>query len=103
MGRRGGCKGRLGAEREGLGHQGEQLNFEVRLVLLKPSEHEPGHHVCSVETLHALGVREGAGGWSQGLCGGSGAQASWANAGMWLSREKGSAQEKGMAWVHVRV
>lgn len=38
---------------------------------------------------------------SQRLCGRSGTPASWAGAGMWLSREKGSAQEQGMTRVHV--
>lgn len=37
--------GRLGAEREGLGCQGAQLHFEVRPVLLMPSEQKPGHHL----------------------------------------------------------
>ena len=42
--------------------QGEQLNFEVRLVLLKPSEQEP-LHLCGVETLNALGSGKEGPGW----------------------------------------
>lgn len=86
-------------QREGSGRQGEQLNFEVRLVLLKPSEQEP-LHLCSVETLHALGSGKGLDG-SQRLCGRSRTPASWAGAGMWLSREKGSAQEQAVTRVRV--
>lgn len=43
-------------QREGLRCQGEQLHFEVRPVLLKPSEHKLGHQAYSVwEMPHALG------------------------------------------------
>lgn len=34
------CRGRLGVERESLRCQGEQLHFELRPVLFKPSEHK---------------------------------------------------------------
>lgn len=82
-----------------MGRQGEQLNFEVRLVLLKPSEQEP-LHLCGVETLHALGSGKGLDG-SRQLCGRRGTPASWAGAGMWLSREEGRAQERNVTRVHV--
>lgn len=49
-GQEGGCKGRLGVKGEGLGCWGEAPNIEMRLVLLKPSEHKPEHHRVSMET-----------------------------------------------------
>lgn len=54
VGRRGTVKGGW-EQREGLRCQGEQLHFEVRPVLLEPSEHKPGHQAFSVREMpHAL-------------------------------------------------
>lgn len=99
MGRRGTWEGGW-ERREGLRCQAEQLHFEVRPVLLGPSEPvgTPGaqcvrHATCSGGAGGAALVRlKGQG----QLFGAAGAQASWTSSGMRLPRQKGNTQGRGV-------